>query len=719
LPNAPTFNLVEWRHLSAMGRDQYVRVANRGYLFPLGHRALLVQVVERKLESAPNGQRADYLMRRTFVVVQEPVKEYTTPAVIAGYTAQGREMPFKQVRITTLVTPALDHLLTPPDFPFVGGAPFRFHVVAEDCDGQVVDFSLPLMFVFPATDSAAIQQRYADPGNRQADLRNQTVAYARSVQPGDTHLKTATISFQAQMDVGSLDPPFLPTLEGAAVSIPAVDHLLGSSGVSGATTIGYHDVYLRSEFDQAANPSQAFARLASGLPLPIPADKAGGLATPNLHVDGLSRSLGPVAQVDSLVSGNLQQIIDALDGNLLGVISLKQVISAVTSGPIEAQIPRLLTTQLPDAVETSFEWHPEVEPNVDAQGNPRGQGPPPPLVTTRDPNDPSKSTHLDIAAHTRTPLDGSDSTFSVDGTLSYIGLSFFGIVLVTFDQLRFHAERGKKVELHPQGVHVEFIGALSFVNQLAELLPADGFSDPPVLQVTPEGITAGYTLGIPAAGVGAFSLENIALSAQLSLPFVDDRPANLRLAFSERFHPFLVTVSLVGGGGFLAVGVSTRGIDTVEGSLELGGNITISLGIVEANAHVMMGVHFGLLPGAQGGVELDFSAYIRIGAEVDLLGLVGVSIDMYLGLTFTPKIAMPNPPPGILGVVGGVASLTVGVHLLFVDKSFTLTFERNFVIPARADLPLVGSVSLPILSDPGFDEMVSEDDWQTYCQAFA
>ena len=155
-------------------------------------------------------------------------------------------------------------------------------------------------------------------------------------------------------------------------------------------------------------------------------------------------------------------------------------------------------------------------------------------------------------------------------------------------------------------------------------MPADGFSDPPAIEVTPEGITAGYSLAIPSAGVGAFSLENISISAEMELPFVD-KPVALRLGFSERFHPFLVTVSLVGGGGFLAIELSTHGIQGIEGSLELGGNITVSLAIVEANAHVMIGFHFGIRQADGGGILMDFTAYIRVGASVDLLGIVRIS----------------------------------------------------------------------------------------------
>ena len=116
---------------------------------------------------------------------------------------------------------------------------------------------------------------------------------------------------------------------------------------------------------------------------------------------------------------------------------------------------------------------------------------------------------------------------------------------------------------------------------------------------------------------------------------------------------------------------------------------------------------------------MDFSAYIRVGASVDLLGLVGISVDIYVGLGFTPKFFMHPPPPNILGVVSGAASVTVGVHLLFVDKTFQLTLERSFEIPARANIPLIGGVALPILKDPPFEEMISPTDWQQYCEAFA
>jgi hypothetical protein len=662
-------------------------------------------------------------MQRRFITVLEPCKNYATDAVIVGYTHRGREMPLRSVCITTLTTPALDHDPVPPEFPTVLGVPFPFHILAQDADGQEVDFSMPLMFVLADTSFGAIQATNGDVAKRTADLKNQRIAFAPSQDFGDTHLKAATITFNAQTGVANLSPPFLPILESALVSIPAVDHLLGSSGAPPSVPFQFHDAYLQNGFDPQANPTQAFAAL-SNLALSLPPDKAGGLMAPQLDaasgslkpsmiVNGLSRTLGPVPQVDAMVSGTLEPILDALNMNLLGGITVKDVVSAVAGGSIEQkmkQIPGMITRQMPNKIQTTLHWQPDLQ---FLNNNTDFKDPPPdvPIITTAE-------TVLTIDALAVSPLDGSEPTFTVTGTLTNFGLNLLSVIVVSFDQIRFTVERGKKPDVTTEGVNVEFVGPLSFVNQLAELLPADGFSDPPAIQVTPEGITAGYSLGIPSAGVGAFSLENIAISAEMELPFVD-KPVGLRLAFSERFHPFLVTVSLVGGGGFLAIELSTRGIENIEGSLELGGNITVSLVIVEANAHVMIGFHFGIRQADGGGILMDFTAYIRVGASVDLLGLVGISVDIYLGLGFTPKFLMNPPPSGILGVVSGVASVTVGVHLLFVDKTFQLTFERSFTIPARASIPLIGTVSLPILADPSFDEMISPDDWQQYCQSFA
>ena len=48
--------------------------------------------------------------------------------------------------------------------------------------------------------------------------------------------------------------------------------------------------------------------------------------------------------------------------------------------------------------------------------------------------------------------------------------------------------------------------------------------------------------------------------------------------------------------------------------------------------------------------------------------------------------------------------MVVSVHLLMFRKSLSLSTEKHFAIAPN---------------DPSFDELVSQDDWETYCRAFA
>ena len=81
--------------------------------------------------------------------------------------------------------------------------------------------------------------------------------------------------------------------------------------------------------------------------------------------------------------------------------------------------------------------------------------------------------------------------------------------------------------------------------------------------VTPNGISASYSLNLPTVSVGIFSLSGVSLGAGFNLPF-DSNPASVRFNFSERQHPFSLTVSLFGGGGFFAIGISSIGVQEIE-----------------------------------------------------------------------------------------------------------------------------------------------------------
>ena len=143
-------DIEEWRHRATLGRDHYVRVVYAGRLFPLGHRASLVKVTERRFEPSKSGQPA-YLRQMMFLVVREPFRTYRTSGFTYNGTKTARvgerwdlEFPFSAVRILNRVSPLLDK---PEDteivsghnrrafWPFVKGRPVCFRIIATDVTG--------------------------------------------------------------------------------------------------------------------------------------------------------------------------------------------------------------------------------------------------------------------------------------------------------------------------------------------------------------------------------------------------------------------------------------------------------------------------------------------------------------------------------------------------------------------------------------------------------
>ncbi len=381
------------------------------------------------------------------------------------------------------------------------------------------------------------------------------------------------------------------------------------------------------------------------------------------------------------------------------------------SNPDPAQV-------IPIAIQTSIDWTPDVK---------SWPGSGPVFVAYKDgasdnPFKDGKATALEITGKLRTEL-GGDSTgktaYTMHGQLANFSLLLLPevaeILQIDFSSLTFDAHTGGKPSVDPKVSDVSFKGPLSFVNVLKQfisggggggatllgpslagaqpnLLPADNrrltldnarpalppnrhvsrppeggvFGGGPSLDITPAGITVGYTLPIPGIGVGVFSLENIKLSASLGLPFNGD-PVTVRFAFCERQDPFTLSVYGFAGGGFLGITLSAHEIVLFEGALEFGGNVSFDLVVASGGVHVMAGIYFRDGPNAKTG-KRDFllEGYLRAGGSLSVLGLITVSVEFYLGLSYEA------------GVVAGTASLTVDVDLTLFHKSVTLTVHKEF-----------------------------------------
>ncbi len=699
-----SLNVTEWKHLMTMGRDHFVRVVRKGYLFPFGHEAALVKITERKIQAVPSGggRRAAYLRTRMFVIVRQAVRE--------GYNHNG--FPFSRVVLKTLITPDID----PPEQSELvpnfnanafwirsGGGHVKFQVVARDSVGREIEFVTPLAFVAnsKASDAAAVQKIIEDawkapPSPKAArpspkcTLGGQTLAFMPEANPNDATLEARSIHLGAKIrDSGQ--PRFLPMVIEAEVDIPIVKQLVG--GAAQWTSIIYEDTFLKADPGQFSkgtdkNPAAIFARVKSATPtITFSPEQGGGLTQPNFTIEGLSRSLGPVATANAMMLGDFDPINVFPDITLLGGLQLSDIVNQVRFGgtPEKGELlPQLLTTMEGGVQVTRYRWHllktikdDPTKPN-ESRGELRDTG----LFMS------DIGAEFEIVSEVRRPPNGAPS-FMSRGRLTQFHIVLLpgaGLVDLAFDSITFTSRSGQKLDVGVVLKQITFLGPLSFVNALAQVVPLDGFADPPYLNIDSKGVGLGYTLAIPAVGIGVFSLQNLSLSAGFYLPFVDESPS-VSLAFCTRENPGQVLVSLFGGGIFFGMTLTMNGIQLVEMAMEFGAGISLNLGVASGSVTVMGGVYF-----QKSGDAVLFSAYIRMVGKLSVLGLISVTVEFYLGL---------NYEPAPIDMLSGDAALKVKVKIAFFSKTVSLTVHREFKG-----------------SDPTFRDILALPNWQAYCNAF-
>jgi hypothetical protein len=359
----------EWRHIAAIGRDHYARVVYKGYLFPFGHGASLVKVTERKFHITLPGNPA-YLRQRMYIVVREPAKFFLSQAVNAKTQQRfDLQMPFRRVRITTMVTPDLDAPANQSRFyPMVFGDDFLFHIVAEGLDGKEIEFSAPLLFLDtsaqgdnPSTLGPTATDYEQKRGS--CDLRGQNVVFAEStdpkapdrVKPGSTRLETASITYGAEIledeaTLRALKTPchFYPAVRQARVVVPAIRHLAGNDA---PVNVKYHAAYLQHGFEPGnqQNAGQVFLEILGGSDVNFTAaghgDRTGALITPNMRMTGLSRLLGPIAgSLDKVRAGTFDptDFFNSAAPLLFGTIPLAGILKALDFSDL-GKLPRFMT----------------------------------------------------------------------------------------------------------------------------------------------------------------------------------------------------------------------------------------------------------------------------------------------------------------------------------------------------------------------------------------
>ncbi|MBM7784157.1 hypothetical protein [Tenggerimyces flavus] len=778
--------LIKWRHRSSIGRDNYVRLENAGFLFPFGNRAVLVRESQRRIE---NG--VAYLFQNLFIIVKEPVKSFPDAA---NAEPRPNAFPFRRIQLTTTVTPTLaqspELILTGKQSFWVqiGDTPrdLAFPVVATDLEGRKIEFSCPLAFVFagysptdlnakynPALDEArgsgpgtVLAELYQDYGSlesyaqlatdkrRAISLKGQQVGFATPLQPGESAYPVQTLYLGA--DINEQMPPderikrdlpnFYPTVLAADVRLPAVEAIAGPGAIS---TIGFDPAYAKAPSTLAAGAAAAaaevpdvFARVQTNVAkmgelleyvqqLPgstdpnatvgatFKAENVGGIAVPNLNVGALSRRFGPVSGTADKISELRDQAKfdpnDFFTGEatkLLGSIPLNEILGAANVTDPKGGGPTIKTTvvypngntnQLPEAVVTKLDWNPALKNQNQDATDPDKFGP-------FEAHGNGVAAELELHGEFRVNLQTGERTSKITGELRNFTIhlvdrndSSLYFLAIVFNKFSFEQHNDSKPNLTPDLGTVMFKGPLNFINTLQRYLQTGGSG--PNIDVQPSGITAGYTLALPTISLGVFSLQQLSFSAGLSLPF-DGRPVSARFGFCSREQKFLVSVYVFAGGGFFALELGPSGLVMMEAAIEFGGNLSLDIVVASGSITVMAGIYFRL----ENNDEITLTGYLRATGRLSVLGLITITAEFYLGLTYSNA--------GGANIVEGEASLKVSIDILFFSVSVTLRVRKQFAGPDSAN----GAAALaaaPAAEQPEFADLMTHSDWTAYCDSFA
>jgi hypothetical protein len=713
----PVLDLSEWVHLVTQGRDHYVRIVYEGELWPFRHPAALIKITERKFQET-NGIVGAYLMQHMFIIVRKPDKR--SPPNDYGN-------PFKRVVLTTTVTPDIadPKYVIPGHRAFwvevmTGPAAsdrsyFNFHGVGYDGEGKPMDATAPMMFVSrgelglsgddPDAALLAAYNAKASIPMRTLSIPGQKMLFAERAGNNNTELVTESLNFI--MDTATVRP----TLLKAAVRIPQVQELLGNNK---PVSIRLYPEYVKNGFE-AGNTTGVFAQIVQedyselnvdpsiGLAksqVDINAEKAGGIATPNLGVTTLSRQLGPLAgKVEDAVTNTFDpaQFFPKGAAMLFGSFDLVDLfLPKLEPGQVPTPLtlgknaPKLTIENTGAAIVTKLDWQPEfLEPSKKLDLK---------IAAIKKDRNGIKSV-LDIQGTITKAIGAGEPSTVFKGSLDSFTVSVLGSVFINFDRFSFTKVDNKKPDVTVKLDADEpllFDGDLRFIEEIREAIPAGLFGEGASLDLvkSPLGIRAGFAFALPPLTVGVFTLKDVKLGAGLTLPFLEGKPS-FDFNISERAHPFLLAVAIFGGGGFFHLQLDTAGMKALEVSLEFGAAAALDIGVASGEVHIMAGIYFSLQR-KEGSADLAaiLSGYLRMGGSLEVLGIVKVSVEFNLSFTYD----------GDRDKAYGRATLTVAIEVFMFSVSVELTVERAFG----------GS------GDPHFiDFFPSAQPWEEYALAFA
>ncbi len=799
---SPEPQLRSWRHVSTLGRDHYMKLVRAGYLWPTGHKAVMITISERKFQTTTEGKVVAYVRTREYVAVRDPL------ITLSG--AEINALGFSSLTLLTNETPVLDMAIpATANYPtgtiqdnlvlkwlYSGGQPVMFKVRGVDQDGQNIQWSMPMVFVFQAANQNELarldrlkaaydnETKTIPSGQRRANLFGQMVAFApgggkgagnqdaegNTRYPCKNMLITAVVNGRGPAQSWVQDAArWRPVLHTANIAAPAVQMMQGKPPALGAihlpdemfdmdelqasteAMLAYDDadgfdVKIPEVFKQngfgSGNKSQMFLELLEKVgPEFGDTSKTGGIANPNMLIQGLSKGKGPIGgALNDILNGNVNPK-DLLDtgARLLGAVKIFDILPnpiKIDPGGSDAPYIELLLiyddgkNKPPTGAKVSVIWKPPLKNwGFDNQ--------PPLFYVNNFKKEPAGDKpfgngtgELKLEGSIKTKFKGGDKPEMVfKGEINNFRVDLISpasFLIIDFEKIEFIAEVGKPFDVNVDMKKMTFTGPLTFVQKLQDLVNGDdgmnvsndpnaalpvrtsalSTADPGLevyLDVDETGIRAGLTFTVPTISCGMLAIRNIFLGVKLTLPFFGD-PLSVRFNFCERNNTFQLSYMGVTGGGFVALELNIDGEMIFEAAFEVGGSLSFDIGVASGGVSIMAGIYFRLE-----NKDCMLEAYIRINGNLSVLGLIRINLEFYLSLTYYSDGNR----------LVGTASVTIEIEILFFSVSVTATVQRTLT-GEKSGSVWYASNELPMADQTvKFTEAVSQTQWAQFCEAFA
>jgi hypothetical protein len=468
----------------------------------------------------------------------------------------------------------------------------------------VNDVSLPAIPGFAEFDPLAdrstediVAETWRRAGAGVVALPPAPVDLIRSAQPrpGDVH-EIRGLNIEGVLAGGG----FRPVLRSFEVGLPALRTLAGDAAPA---TLAFTTEFLAN----GDTEDLAFALLNEAgrdISFVRKADRSGGLVSPRILADGISRSFGPIvsAAVREKVGDRYDMRKLLADGATILGFDLRELVGSVDTPP--AIVAELSPAGMPVV---RMRWA-NVPLHGDGSTFVAGQG------ATFD---------LDVeASPARTVTTCTVRDFSLSLPDQHDELLRVGFDAVTFTQ-----QPGQPPRLAITGLRMDFVGKLALLQVLQD---AVGLGDAaPTVDASPTGIMASYAVPVPEVALGSFVMRDILFRAGIDVPFTGD-PVVVTIGFASRQRPFTLTVLSFGGGGYVQAEIDHGGLRSIEAALEFGAAVAVNFVVASGEVHAMGGIGYARLP--DGSVRL--SGYLRFGGSVEVLGLVSVSVEIRVELDY-------------------------------------------------------------------------------------